>query len=179
MLLAAAPDGRDAKREVAYLKFVVMHHTLGVQLVQLAATKAQSDLLKQHGENDRDDQAKEIRIIQGYLKEWYGIQATEGIDVEGRRTLRRLGALDGAVFDVQFSQLFAEHHEEIVSYSLGVQRTLFHDESKRLARHIGRSRAARSATWRRCSKGTRGKRTSRWTIMRCRSARSAVTRSTT
>ena len=144
-LLAAAPaasggtvalDPEAAQYEPQYMRFTADHHAMGVEMADICLGNAQSDTLEGVCGSIRESQSEQIATLQQWLSEWYGEPYTPVIDEAGQADLKMLQGLDGREFDVEISQMFIEHHEQIIARSQDALNFVEHEELRNLASTI-------------------------------------------
>jgi uncharacterized protein (DUF305 family) len=103
----------------SFERSMTAHHVLGVELAQLAATKAEREELRMLGRLMVAEQQAEIESQKRWWSSWFGgelppttpqEQATmPGMPSPG--TLEQLAALTGPAFEAQFLDVMIFHHK--------------------------------------------------------------------
>lgn len=105
-------------------------------MARLCQEKAVSPELKGLCARIEADQSREISQLQGWLKAWYGVDYQPQMSPQDQQMMDRLARLSGPRFDIEVSEAFIQHHEQIIRVSARVEDRLFHPELKELARNI-------------------------------------------
>lgn len=127
-LSAAAPQPSTAKFEVDYMEEVVDHHTAGLVMAQMCIDKAVHAELRALCQESLQSQSMQIRMLQQWLRDWYGISYTGEIQQSAAQDIRRLSALSGAEFENEFLTEFSKHHLQIIKLSEKAVRKVYHEE---------------------------------------------------
>ena len=131
-----ATERQQARLEIRYMKFTIDHHAMGVQMAQMCQEKAVSGDLKDLCARIEEVQSQEIVQLQGYLKEWYGIDYQPQMSQGDQRQMERLERLSWAAFDIAISRMFIRHHEQIIRVSVRAHDRFIHPELKEFAHQV-------------------------------------------
>lgn len=124
---APAPSKSQARFEIRYMKFSIDHHAQGITLAKLCLQKAQYDPLKDNVcAPSIPSQERQIAQLEKYLKEWYGITYTPKKVIPPQ--YNHLRELSGARFDIEFMEVFSEHHLKIISKSTDCLARAYHEQ---------------------------------------------------
>lgn len=126
--------------EVMFLKDMIHHHQMAVDMGELAAKNTRRAELNKMGKDIISAQKAEIEQMTGWLKSWHG----ESIGSKGQmpgmeKTMKEMEALKkakDAEFDKMFLDMMSEHHEGAVTMSKLVGNRTDRAELKQLANKI-------------------------------------------
>lgn len=144
---AAAPgSGRFppgiARYEIAFLKHMIDHHAMAVEMASLCEGRAShAELLALCAEIEAA-QAGEIERMQAWLEDWYGITHEPEHTHEGHAMIERLSALSGAKFEIAFLDGMIRHHADGVARARVALHRVKHRELAELAEHIMTTQSA-------------------------------------
>jgi uncharacterized protein (DUF305 family) len=133
---APAPDRNTARFEVDYMQFTTDHHAMGVRMGELCVQKATLTELRDLCRRIVEAQAREIQLLQGWLRDWYDISYQPQMKQNEMRMLERLAALSGDEFNVEISKMFIRHHFRIIVESRKAVDRAYHSELQALARNV-------------------------------------------
>lgn len=133
--------------EANYLGMMIMHHTDGVKMANVAVEKASSPELKQIMQKTTKEQQGEIDKMTGWLKQWHNktpgdFTMSPEMEQMMQKTMSELQGLSGADFDKMFAKHMAEHHADAIAMSKMTQSKAKHAEVKKLAGDIVSSQTA-------------------------------------
>jgi uncharacterized protein (DUF305 family) len=154
---ASAPASTPsvAQFEIAFLKGMIPHHMMAAHegsMAPVCVERAIHPELRQLCQNIIRDQRREIHIMQGWLRDWYGIEA--GMDHSGGHgmgprdmavMLEALPMLEGEAFEILFLQEMSIHHRSAVREARTCLRTAEHQELLDLCQSIVTSQRAEIA----------------------------------
>lgn len=126
-----------AKYEIEYMQFTINHHMGGVALASLCLERATRTELRQLCATARSDQLREIGILRGWLRDWYGINYEGMILPEAQANVARLRQIPSVEeFQNQFLDTFSMGHLQIIEESLKATRRVRHEALDNLAESI-------------------------------------------
>lgn len=132
-----APTQQQRQYEIRYMEFTIDHHAMGVQMAMIGLEKATDPRLIDISQTIIEDQGAEIELLQGYLRDWYGITYEPRMTNGDMRMLDRLASLDeGEEFDVAYSEMFIRHHAQIIDRSEQALSRVYHPELRQFAQHV-------------------------------------------
>ena len=141
-LNAAAPDRRTARFEIDFMKDMIDHHAMAVEMAEICLTKAVHEELRATCENIIAAQSAEIERMQTWLRDWYGISYEPRMTRGDQRTLGRLASLSGAEFEIEFMQMMIEHHERAIREAEDCLQRAAHRQLRRLCENIIETQSA-------------------------------------
>jgi uncharacterized protein (DUF305 family) len=144
----AAQQMSDMPYDLHFIDMMVMHHHEGIEMAELAQTKAQSAKVKAFATKSIADQKKDIEELQGHRNHWYAgkpvmdhatmvsmmQQMHPGMKMDMEETRRKLRATTGAAFDRLFLDTMIHHHMMAIDMSKDATTKAEHNELKEFAR---------------------------------------------
>lgn len=131
-----APDKATAKFEIRFLKDMIDHHNMAVEMAVICEGKAvRAELEAQCGEM-RTGQSEEIELMQGWLADWYGIEYEPRMGLRDMEMLEMLAMLDGAEFEIEFLEMMIKHHGTAIKSSGKCTRRAAHNALRQLCHDI-------------------------------------------
>ena len=112
---APAPATPAARYEVDFLKDMIDHHAMAVEMGEMCLDK---NLL--HAELAElcasivQVQSEEISKMQNWLQSWCGIQYEPEMKQGSMRQMEKLDSLDGAEFEIAFMEMMIKHHSKAI-----------------------------------------------------------------
>lgn len=111
---AAADDPADrsstADFEVRFMKGMIDHHHMAVEMSELCVSRATHSQLRSLCRQMSTAQQREIRELRGWLRHWYGMDHEPMMSPEEEQQLERLASLRGAEFEKEFMKMMIQHH---------------------------------------------------------------------
>jgi uncharacterized protein (DUF305 family) len=139
-LAVAAPASADAPRSKAEREFLVEmigHHTMAVEMAEMAQEKATHQELKDMADDIVRTQTAEIRQMRGWLRSWYGRRVDEDeMDMDDHEDMQMLEEATGPEFEVRFMAMMSVHHAQAVERATAVRKSRIHPQVRRLTRDI-------------------------------------------
>jgi uncharacterized protein (DUF305 family) len=138
VLAIAAPAAADAPRSKAEREFLVDmigHHTMAVDMAEMAEEKATHQELKDMAGEIIRTQTAEIRQMRRWLRIWYGRRVGDhgmGHDED----MQMLEEATGPEFEVRFMAMMSVHHTQAVERARAVRKSRLHPQVRRLTRDI-------------------------------------------
>jgi uncharacterized protein (DUF305 family) len=145
---ARAQEMQDMPYDLHFIDMMIMHHQEGIEMAELAQTKAQSARVKAFATKTAADQKKDIEELQGHRNHWYAgkpimdrammesmmkkMHPEMKMDMEDTR--RKLRATTGAAFDRLFLDTMIHHHMMAVDMGKDAITKAEHYEIKEFAR---------------------------------------------
>ena len=146
-VVATAAQMGDMPYDLHYIDMMIMHHQEGIEMAQMAQTKAVSPKVKALADRIVTDQQKDIAELQGHRNHWYAAKppmdpAMMSSMMQGMHpgmmsmedTRRKLLAADGAAFDRLFLETMIHHHQMAIDMSKEARTKAEHAEIKEIAR---------------------------------------------
>lgn len=144
----AAQEMSDMPYDLHFIDMTIMHHQDGVEMAQLAQSKAVNAKVKAFAAKTAADQQKDIEELQAHRNHWYAgkplmdrammdsmmksMHPDMNMDME--ETRRKLRATSGAEFDRLFLDTMIHHHMMAVDMSKEAITKAEHPELKDFAR---------------------------------------------
>lgn len=110
----AAPNEAAARYEQKFMTGMIDHHQMAIEMAEMCLSRAVHDELRQLCQNIIAAQSAEIRQLQDWLKNWYGVAYSPMMSKAAARDMMHLGGLTGAEFEIAFMDMMIEHHEGAV-----------------------------------------------------------------
>ena len=129
---------------------MIDHHQMAIEMAQICIEKAQHPELRQMCRNIIATQTAEIRQMQTWLQDWYGISYVPTMKPGDQKMLERLASLNGAEFEIEFMEMMIKHHEKAIKEGRHCLDKAFHAELRALCERIIAAQAAEIAqmqTW--------------------------------
>ena len=137
-----APDRATAKFEIDFMKDMIDHHAMAVEMAEICLDKAIHPELRSLCEEIIAAQQQEITQMQSWLSNWYGISYSPQMKPGDMRMMERLASLTGAEFEIEFMQMMIKHHLKAIKEASKCVERAFHPESRELCENIITSQAA-------------------------------------
>ena len=131
-----APDKGTAKYEIRFLTNMIDHHHMAIMMAELCETRATHDELRSLCTNIRTSQSQEMTRMQGWLRDWYGINHEPEMKAADERMLAEMAAMSGEEFEIEFMEMMIEHHSKAIKEAQTCERRAFHAEIRQLCRNI-------------------------------------------
>ena len=134
----------DMPYDLHFIDMMIMHHQEGIEMAQMAETKAQSAKVKAFATKTAADQQKDIDDLQAHRNHWYAgkppmdhasmqsmMQSMHpGMNMDMEDTRRKLMAANGAAFDRLFLDTMIHHHQMAVDMAKDATTKAEHAEIK-------------------------------------------------
>lgn len=131
-----APDPETAEFEIEFMKEMINHHAAAVVEGALCVKKAIHAELRDMCEQIIVDQTREIREMQSWLWDWYGIRYRPHIMPEDRQMIRHLAMLKGEAFEIEFMEMMIMHHSMAIEMAQTCVAEAYHEELIGLCQNI-------------------------------------------
>ena len=96
--------------EIHFMKEMIDHHAMGVDMAKLCPSRASNAELLAMCDDIVKTQRREIAKMQGWLKEWYGEASVPHETEQSMSDLEHLAGLTGGEFEQQFMEHMSGHH---------------------------------------------------------------------
>ena len=131
---AHAPAGAFDRK---YLTDMIGHHTMAVEMGEMATEKATHPELKQAAETIIKTQTAEIKRMRTWLRKWYGKHHVSTEHGHGdMAAMEELEQATGAEFEIRFLALMTVHHTQTVERSKAALNRARHPQIGKLAKAI-------------------------------------------
>jgi len=140
-----ASDQSAARFEVDFLRGMIDHHAMAVEMAEVCLDQAVHPELEATCESIATAQSQEIETMQGWLQDWYGVTHEPAMTSEGMRRVDRLAALDGAEFEIEFMESMIDHHRTAIREGEQCLPRAEHPELLELCRNIVETQSAEIA----------------------------------
>lgn len=137
----------DMPYDLHFIDMMIMHHQEGIEMAQMAQTKAQSAAVKTFAQRTATDQQKDIEELQGHRNHWYAgkppmnpammssmMQSMHPGMMSMEDTRRKLLAAQGVTFDRLFLDTMIHHHQMAIDMAKEAMTKAEHPEIKDIAR---------------------------------------------
>lgn len=111
---APASDPATAAYEVDFMKSMVDHHGMALEMAEPCLERATHPALKSMCEEVVSAQSREIDRMQRWLGRWYERQHEPRMTKAERADMERLEDATGRRFEVRFMRMLIRHHEMAV-----------------------------------------------------------------
>ena len=143
-LAIASPASANAPRskaERAFLVDMVGHHSMAVDMAEMAKERATHQELKDMADDVIRAQTAEIDRMRNWLKKWYGREVAD--DHMGHdEDMQMLEEASGPEFEVLFLSMMSVHHTQAIERARAVRRYPLHGKVRQLTRDIIRTQQA-------------------------------------
>jgi uncharacterized protein (DUF305 family) len=134
----ASASGPRSKAERAFLVDMVGHHSMAVDMAEMAKEKATHQELKDMADDIIRTQTAEMTRMRAWLKRWYDREVGDH-DMGHDEDMDMLEAATGAEFEVRFMAMMSVHHTQAIERARAVRSSRLHDKVRRLTRDIIRA----------------------------------------
>ena len=172
---ARAQEMQDMPYDLHFIDMMIMHHQEGIEMAELAQTKALSPGVKAFATKTAADQKKDIEELQGHRNHWYAgkpmmdhammesmmqkMHPDMKMDMEDTR--RKLRATTGGAFDRLFLETMLHHHMMAVDMGKDAIGKAEHAEIKEFAQKAVTKQNTEIAEMKRLQGGSRSKPTAK------------------
>ena len=147
--MKSSPNAASAEYDLQFIDTMIAHHQSAVDMARLIPAKADNAELKKLGQNIVSSQEKEIAAMRAWRERWFGGKP-EALNMEmaGMKNsmsgmdMKKLDALNGKPFDLEFIKQMIPHHEGAVVMAKEALQKSRRDEIKNLATSIIRDQTA-------------------------------------
>lgn len=134
--VASAMEKDKTSYEVDFMKMMSDHHFLAAQMSEICLKKATHDELRDRCQSIITSQKSEIRMMQGWLSQWYGVQHDPQLPAGGQAMLNRLNTLSGKAFEREFMKMIISHHALAINMATTCLQDARHSELLNLCKKI-------------------------------------------
>lgn len=140
--------------DVSFSQMMIPHHEQAIEMSRLAATRADSDEVKQLALDIEAAQDPEIETMRGWLKEWGADETSHDMthdEMPGMMsddTMAELESATGAEFDRLFLTSMIAHHEGAIAMATAAKTDGVHSGTADLASAIIKAQQAEITTMR-------------------------------
>ena len=143
-----AQQMQDMPYDLHFIDMMIMHHQEGIEMAQLAQTKAQNPKVQAFAAKMAADQQKDVNELQMHRNHWYAgkppmdhammesmMQSMHpGMKMDMEDTRRKLRAAEGPAFDRLFLDTMIHHHMMAIDMAKEATTKAEHPELKEFAR---------------------------------------------
>jgi len=133
---ASQANGPKGAFDREYLTEMIGHHTMAVEMGEMAIDKATHPELKQAAETIIKTQTAEIKQMRAWLRKWYEHHVSAEHGHEDMAAMDELEAATGAEFEIRFLALMSVHHTQAVERSEVALDRSRHPQVRKLAKAI-------------------------------------------
>lgn len=147
---APAPDRSTANFEISFMTGMIDHHQMAVEMAEVCVAKAVHEELRSMCQDIIAAQSAEIRKMQSWLQQWYGVTYQPTMKPGDQKMIDRMASMSGAEFEIAFMEMMIEHHEKAIAEAERCLDRAAHPELRTLCRNIIRTQSAEIAqmeTW--------------------------------
>lgn len=145
---AAQAKGPAGPYDRAFLVEMVGHHSMAVDMAEMAKEKSTHAELRQTADDIVRTQSAEIASMQRWLKRWYGKRAHPKQDMEEMDQMKELDSSSGAAFEIRFMALMTVHHTLAIERATVAVKRARHAKVRKLARSIIKAQKGEIAQFR-------------------------------
>ena len=131
-----APNQGTAKFETRFLTGMIDHHHMAVMMAELCPGRTTHAELMQLCESIRMSQMEEIEMMQGWLRDWYGVNYEPEMKPSDQRMMQDMAMMSGEEFEIEFMEMMIEHHSKAIKEAQKCERRAFHSELQQLCHNI-------------------------------------------
>jgi uncharacterized protein (DUF305 family) len=135
----ALASGPRSAAERDFLMDMVGHHTMAVDMAEMAREKATHQELKDVADQIIRSQSAEIERMRRWLRDWYDEGGEPHMGHEDEAQMRMLEEATGPEFEVRFLALMSVHHTQAVERATAIRRRPIHRATRKLTREIMRA----------------------------------------
>jgi uncharacterized protein (DUF305 family) len=150
-----APTSRAERAELRFLEGMIDHHQMALDMANDCLKKAQDETLRTLCQNIITAQSAEIAQMQGWLKDWYGVEyapmpmdthSMPGMSMPDPQMMMGMMAglnqLEGRAYEIAWVESMIDHHDDALHMSERILRQVAHDNLRALATAIIKDQAA-------------------------------------
>ncbi len=144
--MTSSTGAASGPRELQFLDTMIAHHKGAVEMSALAESRAQRPEVKELAANIVNEQEREIAKMSDWRERWFeGKPAAVNLAFPGMSRgmagmdMKKLGALNGKEFDLEFLRQMIPHHEGAVEMAKTIQAKEGRPEVNELAGDIIKS----------------------------------------
>ena len=130
----ASATGPRSNAERDFLAEMISHHSMAVDMAEMAQEKATHPELKAMASTIVRTQNAEIQRMRTWLRGWYGRRARVEMDHEMMQMLEQAPA--GPQFEVRFMAMMSVHHAQAIEMARMVRSSRLHRQVRQLTGDI-------------------------------------------
>lgn len=138
----SAPERRTARFEINFLTTMIDHHAMAVAMAELCLGRAVHPDLETLCEDVMAAQSAEVREMQRWLQDWYGVTHEPAMSPADMQMMARLASRSGAQFEIEFMQALIVHHRAALEEAGKCLRRAGHHALEDLCRNIVETQSA-------------------------------------
>jgi uncharacterized protein (DUF305 family) len=131
-----APSRSTARYEIDFMTNMIDHHAMAIMMAEMCLEKAVHEELRQLCEDVIAAQSREIRQMQSWLRQWYGVSYEPEMSRRDMRQMENLASLSGAEFEIAFMEMLIRHHEKAVEEAERCVQRAYHEQLRDLCENI-------------------------------------------
>ena len=131
-----AAEHSTAHFEVRFMKNMIAHHHMAVEMSELCLQKATRQELRELCNQIIADQNREIQTMQSWLRDWYGISYTPQMMPDDQRKMQLMANLSSTHFEIVFMQEMIKHHRTAIKEARTCTQRAGHEELTSLCNNI-------------------------------------------
>lgn len=131
-----APNDSAARFDVRYLQETIDHHTMAIEMAELAVDRVVNDDLRSLAQGIIDTQTQERSQMQTWLRDWYGLNYSPDLNFGEERMIREMSLMEGGEFEINFMRQMTMHHQAGISDAVPCIERAGHAELKDLCSNI-------------------------------------------
>lgn len=146
-----AGNARQGRYEVNFMRSMIDHHFGGSMMASLCPGRATHRELLALCRSIVEDQQGEIRLMRGWLVDWYQQDKVPSIDRRMATMIRQMRQMRGAAFERMFLEEMPMHHQTAIRNSAVCRLSVEHGQLKDLCTNMVVAQRAESRlmnTWR-------------------------------
>lgn len=137
--MQSSPGAADAHIDLQFIDTMIAHHQGAVDMAKMAVLQGEDQQLKKFNEGVVESQEREITQMKRWRDEWFK-DAKPAINMdfpgmhEGMKDMdmKKLGALNGKAFDIEYVKQMIPHHEGALTMSKELNAKTERSELKQL-----------------------------------------------
>lgn len=134
---ATTSKNENAQYEISFMEYLIDHHYSGILIDQQCVQKATHGKLIEMCKQGITSQQMQIKQMQSWLSQWYGIHYTPQLDAQGQAFVDAISALpSGRTFEIEFMSNLITHHLSAVIPSQTCQSKASHDQLRDLCSKV-------------------------------------------
>lgn len=137
-----APDERTADYETDFMKGMIDHHQMAIEMSEICLEKAVHQELRRKCEDIIGAQSAERNQMQSWLDDWYGIEYAPQMTAGEERKLDKLSSMNGADFEIAFMRSMIRHHSKAIREAETCLDRAYHEELRDLCSNIIETQSA-------------------------------------
>ena len=139
---APAPNPSTATFETRFMRRMIDHHTMAVEMAELCVEKAIHDELQDMCQEMVTTQSQEIELMQSWLSNWYEMTYEPKMTSRAMRRMERMAAMDNEEFEIAFMKQMIHHHEDAIRDAKQCLKRVYHEDLLNLCRNIIETQSA-------------------------------------